>query len=92
MTLNDSTSQLQKNLDELTIKLVQEKNAVMKEELKAEINEILKLCSECKLWPIIHWINQKHVWEESWSLNYLTLKLLIFYVQMKVEELLVINT
>ena len=91
MTLNDSTSQLQKNLDELTIKLVQEKNAVMKEELKAEINEILKLCSECKLWPI-HWINQEHVWEESWNLNYLTLKLLIFYVQMKVEELLVINT
>jgi len=49
MTLKDSTSQLQKNLDELTIKLVQEKNAAIKEELKAEINEILKLCGECKL-------------------------------------------
>ena len=49
MTSKDSTSQLQKNLDELTIKLVQEKNAAIKEELKAEINEILKLCGEFKL-------------------------------------------
>ncbi len=51
MKSKDSTSQeqLQRTLDELTIKLVHEKNATIKEELKAEINEIIKLCSECKL-------------------------------------------
>ncbi len=42
-------SELQAMIDELTVKLVKEQSSKGKEQLKLEIEELLKLCGECKL-------------------------------------------
>ena len=49
MTSEKSTEELQRMLDELTIKFVKCTTEAGKAQLKSEIEELLKLCSECKL-------------------------------------------
>ena len=49
MTSEKSTEELQRMLDELTIKFVQSSTEADKAKFKAEIEELLQLCKECKL-------------------------------------------
>ena len=49
MTSEKSTEELQRMLDELTIKFVQSNSEADKAKFKAEIEELLQLCKECKL-------------------------------------------
>ena len=49
MTSEKSTEELQRMLDELTIKFVKSSTEADKVKFKSGIEELLKLCTECKL-------------------------------------------
>ena len=49
MSSEKSTEELQKMLDELTIKFVQSSSEAEKKQYRDEIADLLQLCKECKL-------------------------------------------
>ena len=49
MTSEKSTEELQKMLDDLTVKFVQASTEAEKKQYRDEIADLLQLCKECKL-------------------------------------------